>query len=170
MALALILSVAIPAQPASATQTSTQCDDPSNAKYWCFWADYTQNVSYVTVNNTRMTGGLGCYQFPPFGCGATAWQLFISSLWRQDPSTGTWYWLTDYGPLGWRTESSLWSFTYGTNPGYYVSANANIQMKARFQPYPSGPTKWCGDVIDYYLPPGAETYFRSGQGAPCEQN
>lgn len=168
MLLAIFLSIALPAQPAAAATTPTVCDTSGPAKYWCFWADYTQNVSYVTVNNTRMTGGLGCS--PLGGCGATQWQLFISSLWRQDPSSGTWFWLLDYGPLGWRSDNPIWTYSYGANPGYFVSANADIQMKARFVPYPSGSALWCGDVIDFYLPPGGETWIRSGQGAPCEQN
>lgn len=109
-----------------------------------------------------MTGGFGCQSG---SCGAMGWQLLISSLWRQDPSSGQWYWLRDYGPLAWRYESTIWSFTYGADPGYFVSANANIQMKARFLPN-VGTQKWCGDVIDYYLPPVRGNVVPQRPGSP----
>jgi hypothetical protein len=163
-----MVSIALPAQPAEAAATPIVCDTSGPAKYWCFYAQYTQNGTYVDVSAIRMSGGLGCS--PMGGCGARSWQLFISSLWRYNTSNGVWYWLLDYGPLAWRTNNPMWNYTYGPNPGYYVSANANVQMKARFLPDGSGSTMWCGDVIDYYLPPGGETWFRSGQGAPCEQS
>lgn len=145
-------------------------------KYWCVYVSFTNFGSYVSVDSANMKGATG-------NGGATSWRRYISSIWRQDPSTGTWYNLVNpapdpnvappcclYQPPVWYTDGSFasnhWVSVYS---GYYVSNDATVQMRGQYQSniqYPNtGPVTWCSDGYDFNLT--YNTYSVWGRGAPC---
>ena len=157
--------------PAYADQTATPCD--IDYKYWCFYVSFRDLGNYVAVDSANMKGATG-------NGGATSWQRFITSLWRQDPSTGTWFNLINPAPdpnvappccLGqpavWYTDTSFasnhWVSVYN---GYYVSDDATAQMRGRYQSNaPTGAVAWCSNGYDFNLT--WNFYQIWGVGTPC---
>lgn len=157
----LTLAIAASGMQASANVTGQVCD--ADSKYYCFSIDYTPNSGFVAVNTLNYTGGRG---------GASlGFQRYITALWRQDPSTGTWYNLRNNGgwcvdqSLVWCTDASMTAHNYSYG-GYYVSDWADVQARDRHQNDIGG--FFCSDVLDFHLSsPSGVWIEHSGSGGPC---
>jgi len=125
-----------------ANTTSTVCD-PAPSKYWCFNVDYVPNSGYVNVEYLNFTGGLGG--------SADYFYVWRDEYWRQDPSTGTWYYLTGYAPSITYTDSSLGQYWHSLgNGGYFVSDWAEVSAQMRHHKSDNSGF-FCGETQDFYL-------------------
>lgn len=135
---------------AYALTTPQTCD--RDVKYYCAYVEYTDNGSYVDVQNRWYRGAIDG--------GAKKWQRFWMADWWWNGSQ--WQLVRSFGEGPWYTNVTFeaWhAIGLGT-----ISQPAAVNLRIRYEECIPGncPYNWCSPQLDHYLYNGTSAQVGGG--------